>query len=114
MFEKIREWGALLGLVFFLGAGLVYSVVVDPNAGAKKVRNSQLLACERGVAKAQIIENFFYKAASTRSFSAAQDREKGDLVGAANEQSASDEYKNYAHQYIVQTPTDCSAAYPAP
>lgn len=112
--RTIREWGALLALVFFLGAGLAYTHYHDPNSGAKKIRASAIAACNRGKAKAVIFENFARTAAQARRYSAANENARGLNILAENDLASAKQYEAFANQYAALTPTDCTAENPLP
>lgn len=111
MLVKIREWGAFIGLAFFLGAGLVYSLLNDPTSAAKKLRTANVAACQRALSKSLVIEDFMNQAAEARRNGAAADT---DPIAAANDLAAAEKYEADGVKLTKLTVTDCPAAYPEP
>lgn len=114
LLKKSKEYIQIIVLCLLLGAGLVYSLTHDPNAGAKKLRNANVSSCQRGLAKSIVVENFMNQAASARRSSATSEQSNGETVQAANDVQAAIEYEGDAIKYGKLTPTNCSAQYPVP
>ena len=112
--SHLKEWAVFVFLAFFLGAGIVYSQLHDPNAGANKIRIAAILGCQRGVAKAQIFKEFTDKAAEARRTSAAAEESAGNLILANNDLATARSYESIGNRWVKLTPNNCEEQYPKP
>ena len=113
MLAHIREWLFVFILTAFLVGGLAYNHWHDPNQGSKKLREANVQACQRGVAKAQLFVAFANEAAAARRNSAASESANGEFIQAQNDIATAKRYETIGKQWLALTPTDCQSQYPS-
>jgi hypothetical protein len=97
----------VVGLGWTLYDSLIKEEPVDT------IYQSQVNACNRGVARSELDQRFALKASEARRRSAEKLADAGDKIGAENELATAREYEAIAEGYRKLT-IPCNIAYPQP